>query len=325
MQKSAKDNPPMPETIANASAAASSLFLGHNGEWWDICLMAAAGLAGLVGVAIGISTAGSIVSHKREALAAEQSLEKYKLTVDGRVADAKKEGIEAGKNAGDALLKAAALTIEAEKLKSENLEVQKILLPRRLSGVIRTGGPLWEPAWLAGQQPALELFAAELRPFPRTEVWIQVFPDFEAQTLADDIKSVLGQIGWRPRLVSEQETRVPPLKILEGLRILTFRKPSDKPQDGAATGVEMQRPIVRASMALAEAMRKAGITTPFLNVQTTSVANFPQYTGSSVPYVDGDPTETLFLQVGPKPRTLELMLLQQKLHPPPKAGETKAK
>ena len=105
MQNSATDNPPMPETIASASAATSTLFLGQSGEWWDFWLIASLVAAAIVAGAVGITTAGSIISHKREAAAAEESLAAYKLTVDGRVADSKKEGIEAGKTAGDALVR----------------------------------------------------------------------------------------------------------------------------------------------------------------------------------------------------------------------------
>ena len=87
----------MTETIANANAATSTLFLGHNGEWWDSWLIISVIAAALVATAIGVTTAGSIISHKREGLAAEAALDQYKLTVDAKVADAKTEGMEAGK------------------------------------------------------------------------------------------------------------------------------------------------------------------------------------------------------------------------------------
>jgi hypothetical protein len=109
----------MTETISNANAAASTLFLGHNGEWWDFWLIISVIAAAFVATAIGVTTAGSIISHKREARSAE-------LTVDAKVADAKKEGIEAGKTAGDALVKAATLEKEAAniRLEAEKLKAQ---------------------------------------------------------------------------------------------------------------------------------------------------------------------------------------------------------
>lgn len=117
----------MTETIANANAATSTLFLGHNGEWWDSWLIISVIAAALVATAIGVTTAGSIISHKREGLAAEAALDQYKLTVDAKVADAKTEGIEAGKTAGNALVRAAELEKEAAGLR---LELARLSTPR---------------------------------------------------------------------------------------------------------------------------------------------------------------------------------------------------
>lgn len=117
----------MNETISNANAAASTLFLGHSGEWWDSWLIISVIAAAMVATAIGITTAGSIISHKREARSADKALEAYKLTVDAKVADAKKEGIEAGRTAGDALVRAAELEKEAANLR---LELARLSTPR---------------------------------------------------------------------------------------------------------------------------------------------------------------------------------------------------
>jgi len=81
-------NPPMTETISSASDAASTLFLGHNGEWWDFWLIISVIVAALAATAIGVTTTGSIVSHKREAVAAEEGLQKYKLDTTKEVSEA---------------------------------------------------------------------------------------------------------------------------------------------------------------------------------------------------------------------------------------------
>jgi hypothetical protein len=90
MPTAATRNPPMTETIASANAAASSLFLGHNGEFWDFWLIASVVVAALSAIAIGVTTAGSIISHKREGTAAEEALERYKLDTSKEVAEANK-------------------------------------------------------------------------------------------------------------------------------------------------------------------------------------------------------------------------------------------
>jgi len=81
-------NPPMTETISNANAAASTLFLGQNGEWWDFWLIVSVIAAAFVATAIGVTTAGSIISHKRESVAAKEALDRYKLDTGKTIAEA---------------------------------------------------------------------------------------------------------------------------------------------------------------------------------------------------------------------------------------------
>ena len=51
-------------------------------------------LAALAAIAVGITTAGSIASHKREA-AAEAELERFKLETESRIADSRARAVEA--------------------------------------------------------------------------------------------------------------------------------------------------------------------------------------------------------------------------------------
>ena len=102
----------MTQTMESANAAASTLFLGHNGEWWDFCLILSVIVAALAALAVGITTAGSLVSHKREAIAAEKALDRYKLETGKQ--------ISAANAAGDAAkADAAKARLEQEKLKAQ--------------------------------------------------------------------------------------------------------------------------------------------------------------------------------------------------------------
>lgn len=113
------------QKTTNASDESSSLVLGLSGSAWDAWLIISVALAALTAAAVGLTTAASIVSHKREAEGAERELAVYKLTVDGKVSDAKREGIEAGKTAGDALLRAAQLEKDASLAQERIAELNK--------------------------------------------------------------------------------------------------------------------------------------------------------------------------------------------------------
>jgi hypothetical protein len=73
------------------------------------------------------TTAVVVILQRREAAEATRDLAQYKLTVEGKVADAKKEGIEAGKTAGDALLRAAELEKQAAQLRKDAAEANAAL------------------------------------------------------------------------------------------------------------------------------------------------------------------------------------------------------
>jgi hypothetical protein len=88
MPNAAASNPPMTETIDSANATASSLFLGHNGEWWDFWLIISLVFVALAAIAAGVTTAGSIFSHKREAAAAEAALDRFKLDTEQKISEA---------------------------------------------------------------------------------------------------------------------------------------------------------------------------------------------------------------------------------------------
>jgi len=95
MPKTSTVTPRMTETIDSTKAAASTLFLGHNGEWWDFSLIVAGILVTLAALAAVVATAGSIVAHKREAAAADLALEKFKLETEGKISESNARAKEA--------------------------------------------------------------------------------------------------------------------------------------------------------------------------------------------------------------------------------------
>jgi hypothetical protein len=112
----------MTETIDSANAAASTLFLGQNGEWWDFWLIVSLILVALAAIATGVTTTGSIVSHKREAVGAEVALERFKLETKKKISEAE------------------ARTREAE-LALEKLKTPRTLGPERQRLIVSATAP----------------------------------------------------------------------------------------------------------------------------------------------------------------------------------------
>gem|GEM_PF-7056821 len=76
-------------------------------------------IAGVFALAVFGTTRAVVVLQRHETAAANKELEEYKLSVEGKVADAKKEGIEAGRIAGNALVRQAELERETARLAAE--------------------------------------------------------------------------------------------------------------------------------------------------------------------------------------------------------------
>lgn len=89
--------------------------LGIGLHGWEQWMLASLGATGFVAIAVALTTTAVVVLTRQESAEAKRELAEYKLTVEAKVADAKKEGIEAGKSAGDALLRAATANEGAAK------------------------------------------------------------------------------------------------------------------------------------------------------------------------------------------------------------------
>lgn len=88
------------------------------------------GIAALAAVAVLMFTAGSVISNKRAAQAADAALDRYKLETTGKVAEAQSAGLAAGERAGraqsdvdKAKLEIAEANANAARLAKEAAEV----------------------------------------------------------------------------------------------------------------------------------------------------------------------------------------------------------
>jgi len=212
----------MTETIDSASAAASTLFLGHTGEFWDFWLIASVVVAALSAIAIGVTTAGSIVSHKREAAAAEDALDRFKLETEKKISESN------------------ARTKEAELKLSETRE--KLGRPRRLDNEALSAG-------LKG-----------VRPTPVEITLVTTDPD--SDWLAFSIRGTLEKLEWPivPSGSIEMFRPTPPLLKMcagnfGGIAILS-KNMSDEELGYLATSSRPQRPNT-PFLALWDALWKA--------------------------------------------------------------------
>jgi len=116
--------------ITAANAINSSLFWGYNGEWWDGALLAALIVVALVAGFVVVATAGQIISHKREAEAGKEELERFKSDAHAKFEAAAAE-LENAKNAAkqiDANLLHEQRLTASERWRLERLE--RAVLPR---------------------------------------------------------------------------------------------------------------------------------------------------------------------------------------------------
>jgi hypothetical protein len=149
----------MNETITSANAAASTLFLGHNGEWWDFWLIASLVFAAFAAMAIGITTTGSIVSHKREASAAEEVLDRFKLQTESKIADANARVAEAQLEL-EKFKKPRSISVEQ---RNRIAEAMKEFAGQQYFGMVASGVP---DAWDIWREISLSLEMAGWKRLP---------------------------------------------------------------------------------------------------------------------------------------------------------------
>ncbi len=132
-----------PQIDSTTTSSVSRLLLGKPLEWWvdsaNLVYLWALGIAAASAIVIAVLS-WKIIGWQRE-IAAEKdaAFDGYKLEVEGKVADARKEGIEAGKAAGDAAvvagnanLRAGQAEERAENVEAENLKLRAQIAPRRI-------------------------------------------------------------------------------------------------------------------------------------------------------------------------------------------------
>src|ERR1700747_704829 len=107
--------------------------LGLGLDSWNNVLLFFLAITAVAASFVGFSTYATIKLAKQEAADSKREFDEYKLTVEGKVAEAKSEGIKAGETASNALLRAAELEKEAAnaRLETERLKQVVAIYPAR--------------------------------------------------------------------------------------------------------------------------------------------------------------------------------------------------
>src|SRR5260370_3946336 len=121
-------NPTNKNAIEPMAASSKDVrrMLGLSLHGWENSMVVFLIIAGFFALLAGAATWAVVRLQRIEIAESQRELDSYKLTVESKVADAKKEGIEAGKTAGNAL-------VRAEELKAANLALEAQIAPRRLT------------------------------------------------------------------------------------------------------------------------------------------------------------------------------------------------
>jgi hypothetical protein len=106
--------------------------LGLGLDSWNNIMLFFLAVAAVAAAVVGFSTYATIQLAKQEAADSKREFDAYKLTVEGKVADAKSAGIKAGETAGNALVRAAELEKEAANAKLETEKIKQVVAWRSI-------------------------------------------------------------------------------------------------------------------------------------------------------------------------------------------------
>ena len=200
-----------------AASKERRMWLGLDLDGWNKVIVGALAISAIAAVIVGISTFVVVQLQKQEAMESENELIRYKMSVAAQVSEAHKSGIDAGKIAGDATVRAAQaneraarLEKEAESLRQENLKLQIGLAPRMLT---------------ASQISAFKSLKGKI-----SQLNICFETDGESGQFATQIAVALQQVGIKV-LLYERSARIHSGNN-ELYDLLAFENPNGKPTGG---------------------------------------------------------------------------------------------
>jgi len=260
-----------------ASSEVKRMFWGFGVDWWTGLVVLLVGLSGVFVIASGLATWVAYDLTKKEAKDASDALEKYKSKNSGQVAEAKTAGIEAGKAAGGALLKAATLEKDAATARERTAVLEKeavafglkiVAAEASAADATKQAATANEEAAKANERTALVQKEAlprtigvtgrggifdTLKPFAGTPALILAQPDFEPTKLGRYLTFVLQQAGWDVRWLTFQEVNADPYNMADDVSIHSWGTDDKASALGGAGSPEVK--AYAAASALVEYFR----------------------------------------------------------------------
>jgi hypothetical protein len=198
---------------------------------WENGMVLSLIVAGFFALIAGAATWAVVRLTRLELADSKRELDAYKLTVESNVAEAKKEGIEAGKAAGNALVRAAESEKQTAELTKGNLTLQTNLERERIER-LKLEEKLAPRSLSAAQRESIK---AALTQFAGMRIDLIAFvqsstPD--TAPLAIAIGGILESARWRPKFWSTISTGAHITGIL-----VSVREGSDSATLAAANGI----------------------------------------------------------------------------------------
>jgi hypothetical protein len=173
--------------------------------------------------------------------------------------------------------KVAEANAHTEQLRSDNLRLQKAILPRRIVMSDRDGDKDTRSA----------RFDA-VRKYAGTVALIQSVPDFEAQILASDVRIALHNSGWNAVIMNEAQSHIASGLISEGVQVLSLEGPM----------LAGDPPVPDPNWSVSEAGRAANAVEKLLSLDLGPPHGPPLFGVHWSPQYKGDLTPSIFTRHG---------------------------
>ena len=218
----------------------------------------------------GAAAQGEIAKANERAANSERDSAKANATAK----EAESHLADANARAAQAQSDAASAKLAQEKLKADNLALQRLIRPRSFSML------------LGGKDNQFTRLGA----FAGTPLFIQFFPDAEPAKFAKGLRYI-GYAGWDPTIVDENRTGQTSIDIMDGVHLYTW---AGLTSDTNSQILKDQSKAWRAADALCEYLK----TTSKIDCVHWIVTRHPKGQPQNPPFLFDPPANAVLMEIG---------------------------